>query len=611
MEKKEGLTFIFLFLAIFLITSINASVSEDGYSCLESKIDETTCGDLSLEEQIFSVLATGKCSDELQNNALNNGTCWSTGTNCDVKLTSQAAIALEKQGEEPEKPVEWLLKQNTTDLDVDWYLQINSEEATNCTLNNSLGTYDFRAEENDKLQKTGDTHSCFSIDGEYRIKVDSDCYNQDFKLSCDSDFESSFLFESGYSSSIFISDMTQSGSAEETINLKVNSLTFKGTDYEGSLWATMILSMDNKDVSSYISPLIAKAEASQNQQYIPNSFLYFLTGEEDYSSDLISKQNSEGYWEESGNPYYDTAVALFPFANEDFSTKPNATSWLEEEQEEDGCWNNGDIGDTGFILASAWPKYSSSGNDSDGDGNGDDTIKKCEEDGGGYCMSDSQCTEAEGDVLDDYECGGIGNICCSEEKQETTCEDVGGTVCGSGEECTGSIDNNVAEDNCCVNGKCQEPEPDEPEESECEENLGNCRESCGSGEEEADYSCLDSGEVCCVAEEGGEDYTWLWIVLGALIIITIAFIFRKKLSKFFKEKFGGKGKQPPQGKGRSGSRGPGGRPPQSAPQQPRRQFQQRPRKRQQPQQQQPSQQRPRRGSKDLDKTMSKLKEMSQ
>src|SRR6056297_2429312 len=113
MGKKEITIFVFLFLTIFLIVSINASASDEGYDCLENKIEGTGCDSLSLEEQIFSALATGKCIEELENKSINNGTCWSTGSNCDIKLTSQAIMALEENEKEIEKPLEWLLKQNT------------------------------------------------------------------------------------------------------------------------------------------------------------------------------------------------------------------------------------------------------------------------------------------------------------------------------------------------------------------------------------------------------------------------------------------------------------------------------------------------------------------
>jgi len=615
MEKRGGTIFIFLVLGIFLITSINASVSEDGYNCLENKIDETTCEDLSLEEQVFSVLATGKCAEELRNNSIKNGTCWAySGTNCNMKLTSLAALALGESGYSLDKTADWILKQNITASNINWYLQINSKKGTNCTLNNSEGEYNFRIGQGDTLEKTGGSNNCFSIESDYRIKVSQDCHNEKFGLSCDSDFQSSFLFESGYSSSIFVSDITRLGSADETIEMKVNSLSFSKSNYEDSLWAAMVLDMNNRDISSYLPPLITGAEASQNQQFLPDSFLYFLTGDGDYSSNLISIQNKQGYWDESGDSYYDTAIALFPFTNEEFSTKPNATNWLIEQQNENGCWDNGDIVNTAFILFSNWPKHSfeKTVSTTGEDGNESQQIQNetitCESQGG-FCMSDSACGETGGEVWSDYECKGW-DVCCSENKGETSCADVGGTVCESDKKCSGNINRNVVEENCCVNGECQESEPEEPgepqEDSECVSNFGNCRESCLSEEEEANYSCTNPENKCCISA-GEESYMWLWIVLGVLVISTIVFIFRKKISRFFREKFG-KGKK---SGGRRHSGKPPGHPPGHPPGRPSssRQPRRKPSPRPQPQGQQ-RQPRQRKGNKELDKTLNKLKKMS-
>lgn len=600
MEKKGSLIFVSLVLGTIFLTLVSAGFSEEGYSCLEDRIDQKNCEDLSLEEQIFSVLATGKCSKELQNNTLNNGTCWGTGKDCDVKLTSQAILALKETEEDVGKPVKWLLLQNQTYLGVNWYLQINSPAGTNCTLNNSEGDYKIRVNTEDELEKVSDSNFCFQIDNNYRIKIDPDCYERKLTVSCDNSFETSFLLKGQTSDSIHVSDLTGSGLENEKLNLNVNSLYFG--DYERSLWAALALSKSGEEISPFLPYLIAMSEDKGNQEYLPESFLYFLTGDDEYSSKLISKQNEEGYWEESGNGYYDTSVALFPFASDDFPSKSNATSWLEEEQDGDGCWDDGDIIDTAFILFSTSSAPASEGEDSSSDA--------CR-DNGGFCMSDSECREGEGSILSDYECSVGWEVCCSEEKQEARCEDAGGTVCEQGEECSGSINDKVVESNCCVEGECVEPQEDneteEQEDSECVSNYGSCKESCGSEEEEANYSCTNPTEKCCVTKEKDEGYTWLWAVFGVLVIIAIAFIFRKKLSGFFKEKFGGKGEQQGSARGRGpGQGGQGGRPPQSPPQQPRRQPQQR----QQPQQskRQPPQ-RPRR-SKDLDKTMSKLKEMS-
>src|SRR3989344_9625633 len=71
------------------------------YLCLEGKV-ANTCGSLSTEEQIFSLLALSyksdiqrECKDAL-NSKLSDSGCWpkgSSGSGCDLKTTAQATFA--------------------------------------------------------------------------------------------------------------------------------------------------------------------------------------------------------------------------------------------------------------------------------------------------------------------------------------------------------------------------------------------------------------------------------------------------------------------------------------------------------------------------------------
>ncbi|MEK6833652.1 MAG: hypothetical protein AABY32_06420, partial [Nanoarchaeota archaeon] len=143
--------------------------------------------------------------------------------------------------------------------------------------------------------------------------------------------------------------------------------------YEGSLWATFVLNtLENGaskkyDISKYMPYLITMMDETENQAYLPESFLYFLTGE--FESELLSKQIFNEYWEVSENKYsryYNTALALWPLYYprdpESPLEKKYAKEWLLEDQEDtgknSGCWNNGNIRDTAFILYSIWPKSS-------------------------------------------------------------------------------------------------------------------------------------------------------------------------------------------------------------------------------------------------------------
>ena len=77
MKKLVFLFSIFLvsiFFTFFVIAEEHNIVCDDGdadckvdkaYSCLNEKIDDKTCEVLSSEEKVFSLLATGKCKNEV------------------------------------------------------------------------------------------------------------------------------------------------------------------------------------------------------------------------------------------------------------------------------------------------------------------------------------------------------------------------------------------------------------------------------------------------------------------------------------------------------------------------------------------------------------------
>ena len=511
-------------------------------SNINNKIDEKTCENLSLQEKIFSVLATGKCEDSLIEDTLNNNTCWGEES-CNVKLTAQAILALEKTDTENSlyKSVNWLSSQNKTSSQINWYLQINAPTNTNCSINYSNNNYRFKINEDEKLEHIRGSSPYFSIDGtKYKINIREGYYNKGFTVSCTSSFETSFLFEKD--DSLYISDLTKSGSANQGIKLKINSLSFDG--YESSLWASLALRKTHRDISSFLPYLIAMSEDPRFNEYLPESFLYFLTDDESYSSELISKQKEGKYWMESDNRFYDTAVALFPFANKEFSTKQNTTNWLEENQGEDGCWDEGNIVNTAFLLFSTGSSFTIQQEENE-------TVEECSS-LGGFCMSESACNSSGGDSITESGCSGW-DICCNKEETETMCSDIGGTVCESGEGCTGYYSQEVVKDSCCVNGTCEESETTEEENetftSECENYLGNCRTSCFENETIGDYSCVSPSDECCIPTEEEKSYLWLWIILGVLIVLAVGFIFRKKVIKFFKTRlFKKKSKKPKKGR---------------------------------------------------------------
>jgi len=512
------------------------------YSCLENKVEDK-CSSLSSEEKIFSLLEIKKCKDEVEED-LNDRK--------NIKLVAQAILALDEVGSSDDDAEDWLLSQNATPSDIDWLLQVESSEATDCSATYDGSLHPFSISEDKKINSNAG--NCLTLSDEYWLRVALTCYEKEFLISCDKGFQTNFLYKKKTSSTIYVSEKTNSASAEGTITEKVSSVCFASggvCDYEGSLWAALVLNSKGYDISYYLPYLVTMAD--ENTEYLPESFLYLLTNYQDFRNDLLLKQKAN-YWDESGDKFYDTALALYPFQYSEPSEKTNAKSWLLEIQDKTGCWK-GNIRNTAFILYSVWPKISTP------------DEEDCE-DSGYYCISSKSCTDAGGNELD-FDCAGVF-VCCSKEKTLETCAEQNGKICSSNEECDGlEIDASVLSsgETCCI-GSCKIPLVDE--KTECEKNNGVCRSfECNNNEEESSYTC-DAGDTCCI-QKTEKNYLWIWILVILIILVVAGIVFKDKLRRFWfkvKSKFG-KSKPGP----RAGFKPPRGFPPSGVP--PRRMIQRR------------------------------------
>jgi hypothetical protein len=649
---KRGIVLgIFLIVLVFNLSFIIALENETAkkdlaYDCLDKKI-QGRCSSMSSEERIFSVLTTGECSNELIADSQNNQ-CWPK-SGCEIKTTAQAILALNEVGMDTSVAQNWLLSKNSTPTDIDWYLEIeNTGEISgsySCSITYSGSSYEVIIGANKKIDSSAG--SCLTLSqGDYWLKISPSCYQTEFKISCNEQFLTTLLFMKSGSSTVHVSENVNSASAEGTTTETVNSLCFSNSgscDYEGSLWAAMVLKSLGKDISSYLAYLITLAE--DNQNYLPEAFLHSIT--DNFREELLNKQdgeNDEEYWDtNSGNKFYDTALALLPFQGKSLQEKTNAKEWLLEVQGGEGCWQTS-LKDTAFILYSVWPPESSpspiiindtcetaghsciesgncSGNllshlvcsasskiccDESGDSqtceeyqgkNGticksseicsgestlnvsglyskevccltgicetrDESQEDCEVKGY-YCMSEPTCiTELGGEILD-FDCFGGNRKCCSEPLLINTCNDLGGEICNTlNQVCTdGKIANKVSGldygQECCIDGgTCEDIE----EESECEIANGNCKSSCTDDEEEQNYVCDYSSDVCCTDKnEDGGSLWWVWLLLLLIVLVLLGIIFRDKLRPYWlqiKSKFTKKPKSRPGFPRRPGHRFP-------------------------------------------------------
>lgn len=493
------------------ITDAQAKIDQ-AYDCLDAKVSGK-CGTIAPQEKIFTLLANGQCKDEVIADSL-NGECW-PNSGCNIKQTAQAILALSQTTADTEKAEQWLISQNTSPDDVEWYLQIESDKETRCTI-----TYDgldrIVVLKEDKTLTTG-ARPCLSLSsGDWWLKVSPGCYDREFKVSCDEDFQTNLLFRRKASSVIHVSDMTHSASALGTTIEQINSACFMQggeCNYEGSLWAALVLNSKGHDISAFMPYLTTTAE--ENSEYLPESFLYLLTAQDDYRNDLLLKQKSNKFWNEEYTKFYDTAVALYSISDEP-AEKIRAKQWLLEVQDSEGCWQ-GNIRDTAFVLASVWPRTIET------------TLSDCES-SGYYCMSEASC---EGNVLGNYRCPGVLK-CCDALKPIQPCADQNGEVCNSNQKCVGglvvSASDTTTGETCCVGGTCEIVEL----EAQCVSFGGTCRPfGCETGEEQVSYSC-DFGDPCCVAGAPVQrSYWWIWVLLILIILTVLGIIFRNKVREYY------------------------------------------------------------------------------
>jgi hypothetical protein len=560
--KKEVILFGIFFLV--LTFGLNGILAQDelsenervsqAYDCLQSTIEEKTCDTMSLVEKIFAVLSLGECQEELIDDAKLNDEdepeCWPSGR-CDIKLTAQAIWALNENGYNVDIAKQWLLDQKMIPNDLIWYLQIDSNEPIQCTLEYGQNSYDFSIGE-DKIISEGTFGNCIGFDPTFRrywFQIKDTCYEEEFSVSCDKTFLTTLLYREETSNTIHVLDKIESAPEGGSSDQKIEAYCFERQgqcDYLGGLWATTILSFLDEDISTFIPYILTTYEDHRTD--FPEVFLYILTGGLQYRTRIADLQISGEYWRVGNNRFHDTALALLPFRGESFSPKETAIEWLLDVQQNDGCWAGGNIQDNGFLLYSIWPEIGpGEGGVIVDEDNSTSYDNDCEE-SGYFCMSSRKCS---GNILNNF--GGCisPQICCDEEYVEPTCEgDLGGTICSSDEYCVGREEYvaglNIGEI-CCVEGNCEKKQIPEDEENTCLDNGGVCETySCADGYIESEiYECTDN-DVCCIQEETGMGYWWIWVLFVLIILVVVAIIYREKLKELY-YKWKAKGGKNPSG----------------------------------------------------------------
>ncbi len=535
--------FILSLLILFLFPLISAQANDTqinkGFSCLNTQVGD--CSSASLNEQIFASLANGKCTSLIAGSS-NNG-CWPSGS-CDIKTTAQAMLALRNSGLPTSSSEAWLSTKQIKTSDINWFLQINTNSNATCSVSYSGSSYTINLNADKSISSAAG--NCFSVSPNgYWFSVSPNCYGTQFNVSCNQAFTTTKLYQRqddlNYPT-IYVSSSSNSAPSGSKIIDSINSSCFGSgsCNYEATLWSALALNSLGNDISQFIPYLTVFAKDASNIQYLPYSFLYLLTNSPDYLNSLLSQQktvNGQSYWDvgSSYGPYYDTALALLPLQGQNGPEKTNAVDWLMSVQDQNGCWNSGNIVDTAFIL------YSISGSKVQRTATTDCVSS------GKYCISGVNCNQVGGSILQSYTCPNSLNICCSKNITTPSCSSQSGTICSSGQSCSGTTTSasDVSSGQTCCIGTCTSAVLTP---SNCELSGGICRSSCYPSEQPSSNTCALGNELCCVQQQQNQGSVWIWILAVVIALSLVGIIFRKKLSVMtfrLKSKFKGGGKAQP------------------------------------------------------------------
>ena len=545
MFKKWSVLILFLFLTASVIAQSNSSnnsnqnnppaqtsgnVIDKAYQCLKTQVDNKVQNTISLQEAVFGTLALGsnsKLVSVIEGKAV-GGNHWAESSS-QIKDTAQVLLAYDRINKNTDTIETWLKSNRKTATDLTWYLEIDIQNhvASQCTV--SYGNEQRPINVNDDMTLSGNPGSCLTIAASsFWLRVSNNCIDQNFTVSCDQDFITTTLYQRSGSSTIFVSPTAHSAAALGTTQENINSKCFSTTnscDYEGTLWAALALDNANNDVSDYLPYLLALGES--NQRFLPSGFLYKLTNGQDQYSQLVQSQQQSKYWQAPNTPYnryYDSALALLALQGSSATEADSSKEYFEIIPTAEGCWNNNNIRDTGFLLYAGWPRSATPGS-----GPEPGPSQDCD-DRGYTCTTIFVCNDLGGSVFEEYDCS--SGVCCSKEPTAQTCAEQNGQICQASESCSGTTASS-SDGSCCL-GTCSPLS----QADACEQAGGSCYTSCNDNEEQVSETCDDTNNICCkpksTTDDGSINWT-LWIIILAtlIVLIIVGILMRNKLKLAF------------------------------------------------------------------------------
>ncbi len=520
----------------------NLTKVEKAFECLVNELKPDCSGATTVQQLSFAILAspdniTGKCVDQLLKKNKSEG-CFGDSNNCGIKETAMAILALNHVGKNTTYFESWLTRQNKTASDVEWFLQQDSVGDVDCRLKYDEEDYAFSAKENKKL--SGNVGPCFSfVQSNYWLRLDEGCFDKEFVMSCNKEFFAGWHYKSPISSILNVLSDTKRTAGANEVRLMVDSRCFgsgSGCNFEDTAWATLVLKNQLYDIKPYI-PYLISAEDS-NEEYFPAAFNYLILEYSSiYGNKIIQQQKNSQFWEAENSAYgsvYDTALALLAMGRQNQEQIKSAKDWVWNlAQDSNGCWNSRNIRDTAFVL---WAIEQRSANIPDEIISPTTGCSAADF----FCSTINDCTAAGGNFFNNYYCSGTFEKCCSVNPVKS-CQELQGTICSGGLVCSGTV--KTSSDGSCCLSNCVEPPSTT---TECADEGNQCRDSCLTSQEEADFAC-SGDQICCARKETPEKKEiplWIWILLAILILLIIlAIVMRDRIKVWYYKRKRGSSKE--------------------------------------------------------------------
>ncbi|MEM4625786.1 MAG: hypothetical protein QXJ28_03425 [Candidatus Pacearchaeota archaeon] len=572
-----AVVFVYLTSNVFSLTNNESLNLRKAYACLTDKIGND-CSSLNYNERAPAILALGdykNCKDSLLDYSL-GGQCWPS-SNCNIKDTAISLMALKRVGYNTQSIRSWLLNQSRTATDLTWFLQIDSSGETNCKITYDSKSYNVLILDNKKVQSGAG--NCLSVsDSGYWLKISPSCIEKDFIISCDKNFETTLLYKSPNSNTIFVSQVVNSATyggeiVERVVYKCFKTSTSSSCDYEGTLWAAVALYDSGVNVDEFLPYLTASY--LDYKSLFPESFLYIITNSDEFFTRVIRDNYKNNFWNVgSYGKFFSTALALMALYGQDTEQTSSAKSYLlsgkPNVQNSDGCW--GSFRETAFLIyAAGWSNflsnptnprpptdYAECTDDSDCNsgerckdylcipsngatdtnanqtGTPDVQDKDCIRNGK-FCVKLSYCSPPAVKFYDLTGCSGLGEVCCSHDYSLKSCASLDGYLCNFNQRCPSNAQIFQSSDSkICCSQPCTEvndgpPEDEPPLSYTCTSLGGFCKSSCSSKEKvNSSLTCPSSNYVCCFPKKTSGSW-WIWILIILILIAVLTIIFRDRI----------------------------------------------------------------------------------